>query len=299
MDIKLSGRVQDFLTLGGCALKFRFLSSVAAGAVATAFSAGLPAHAQPPAVHDWTGFYLGLNAGGAWGRSSADTTTDCSAAGSPPAYFCDRLGGGANATAVDAAGSDTMRASGFTGGVQAGYNWQQNNFVYGLETDFGAFKLNGSRQGNGTYPVDFGANIGDPFSVGSSFETNWLFTLRGRLGATLTPDLLAYVTGGLALTRLTVSNSFTDTNTNLGGHATENGSTTNLRTGWALGGGLEWALSKHWSVKGEYLYLDFGKKITATGTITDPGAGAGYAQGLSTSADLTAQVARVGVNYKF
>jgi outer membrane immunogenic protein len=281
-------------------MKPALLSSVATAVIASALGFSAPGQAR---AADWTGFYLGLNAGGAWGRSSADTSADCSPTSAPPlgtGYFCTSSVGAANATAVNAAGTGTINASGFTGGVQAGYNWQTQNLVYGLETDFGAFHLNGSRQGSGTYPVGVAVNAGNPFTVTSSFNTDWLFTLRGRLGWAVMPNMLAYATGGLAMTRLAVDNSFTDTNTMTipAGHASENGHASAVKTGWALGGGLEWMVNSHWTVKGEYLYVDFGK-VTATGYISNDAVIPGYAQGLSTSSDLTAQVARVGVNYKF
>ena len=68
--------------------------------------------------------------------------------------------------------------------------------------------------------------------------------------------------------------------------------------GWAVGGGLEWMVSPHWTVKAEYLFVDFGKAAT-TGFIANPAIAPGYAQGLSTSSDLSASIARAGVNYKF
>ena len=107
---------------------------------------------------------------------------------------------------------------------------------------------------------------------------------------------MAYVTGGLALTRLGVSNSFSD-NVPLGAGTAGSANASATKAGWVVGGGLEYALIKNWSIKAEYLFMDFGK-VTATGTIINT-AGPGYAQGISTSSDLTAQVARVGVNYKF
>ena len=265
-------------------------------------AADLPLKAPPPSlppatVFNWTGAYVGLNAGGVWARSSANTSADCSAAFSPP-YFCDPAGfGAANAAAVNAAGSGTITASGFTGGVEAGYNWQFSGLIYGVETDFDALHLRGSRQGTGTYPVSLIAvSAGNPFAVNSSFSTDWLYTLRGRVGVPVSSNLMAYASGGLALTRLGVSNSFSDSVFfPPGGTGSANGSET--KAGWVIGGGLEWALGNNWSVKAEYLYLDFGK-VTVTGTITNPING-GYAQGISTSSDLTAQVARVGVNRRF
>jgi outer membrane immunogenic protein len=155
-------------------------------------------------------------------------------------YLCDSSFGAANGAAVSAAGSGRITASGFTGGIQAGYNWQGPNLIYGLETDFDAFHLRGSRQGTGTYPVAFNFPSGTPFAINSSFNSDWLYTLRGRIGVPVSSNLMAYATGGLALTRLGVSNSFTDNVSgsqpfNAAGSA--NGSET--KAGWVVGGGLE------------------------------------------------------------
>jgi outer membrane immunogenic protein len=269
-----------------------------------AIAADMPVKAPPPpppAVFSWTGFYVGLNAGGTWARSNADTSVNCNVpfVGPPFPYICDSTFA-PNAAAVSAAGSGTINASGFTGGVQVGYNWQGPNLIYGLETDFSAFHLRGSRQGTGTYPANFALGIaGSPFAINSSFNTDWLYTLRGRIGVPVSSNLMAYATGGLALTRLGVSNSFSDNvvPTGLAFNAAGSANANATKAGWVVGGGLEYALVKNWSVKAEYLFMDFGK-VTATGTIINPSI-AGYAQGISTSSDLTAQVARAGVNYKF
>ena len=196
-----------------------------------------------------------------------------------------------------AAGSGTITASGFTGGIQAGYNWQGPNLIYGLETDFGAFHLRGSRQGSGSYPVSSpGVNLGNPFAINSSFNTDWLYTLRARIGVPVSSNLMAYATGGLALTRLGVSNSFSD-NVLLSFATAGSANGSETKAGWVVGGGLEYALVNNWSIKAEYLFMEFGK-VTAIGTIFNPNFG-GYSQGISTSSDLTAQVARVGVNRRF
>ncbi len=71
----------------------------------------------------------------------------------------------------------------FNGGFQAGYNWQANQFVFGVEGDIGLFRLNGSRQVSSLYAVSTGAVFtGDIYNVGSTFETDWLATYRGRIG---------------------------------------------------------------------------------------------------------------------
>ena len=263
----------------------------------SASAADLPVKSPFVQVRNWTGAYVGLNVGYAWGRSNAETLVDC---GPPPAglftYMCDPTGvGAANAAAVNASGSGKNEAGGFTGGIQAGYNLQNNNLVYGLEIDFGALRLRGSRQVSGTYPVGFGIVFpGDAYTVGTSYDTDWLATFRGRIGWTMMPNLLVYGTGGLAVTRLSVANSFAD---NVFAGAVEAVSESKLRAGWAIGAGLEWAQSIDWTIKAEYLYIDFGK-VTATGLIAN-GNAPGYGQGISTSSDLTAHVARIGVNRRF
>lgn len=285
-----------------CALKIHLLSGASIAAIAASL-AGAPAQAQTIGPFNWSGFYMGLNAGYASGRSSTNTTTDCNTATGGSAFiFCGAgLVGAANAQAVNAAGSGTINGDGFTGGFQAGYNWQIARFVYGIEGDFGAFNLQGARQGNGRFPLSSNfVNAGDPFTVSTSFSTSWLFTFRGRAGFTVSPNLLAYATGGVAATRIGFSSSFTDINSNISFPASSDvgsASTTQRLTGWVLGGGLEWALANHWTVKGEYLYVNFGS-VNVGGTITNPG-NCCYAQGISTSADLSAQIARLGVNYKF
>jgi outer membrane immunogenic protein len=91
-----------------------------------------------------------------------------------------------------------------------------------------------------------------------------------------------------------VTHAFGDTY-NPPGVGNWSGSKTKL--GWTVGGGLEWALTRNWSVKAEYLYLNFGS-IDAAGVIRNP-IPAGYANAISTSTDLAAHVARAGVNFKF
>jgi outer membrane immunogenic protein len=261
---------------------------------ALAISAGAPADAQ---VYNWTGFYIGANAGGLWGHSDVTSSVPCTATslgGLSPGYFCTMTLGQANAAAVAAAGTGSLSGSGFTGGAQAGYNWQNGSTVLGLETDFGAFHFRGSQSVSANYPVSAHVSTANIFMVGTSVEANWLFTARGRIGWIVKPNILAYATGGLAVTQLEVANSFSDNHVPpaIGG-----GSNSATKLGWVLGGGLEWAFDKNWSAKVEYLYVDFGS-ATVNSTIFNPQP-PGYSQAISTSADLTAQIARVGINYKF
>jgi outer membrane immunogenic protein len=129
-------------------------------------------------------------------------------------------------------------------------------------------------------------------------QTDWLFTLRGRLGWA-TPTWLLYVTGGLAVTGLKVGGTFAAP---IPFDATANISRTEDKLGFAVGAGAEWALSRNWSLKAEYLFVDFGM-VTASGFATGSGIVFGNpfaaSQAISTSADLVAHMARVGINYRF
>jgi outer membrane immunogenic protein len=273
----------------------RWMGSVAVlpAVVASSALAAPPA----PVPFSWTGSYAGANAGGAWGRFGSSTTVDCSGPGfTPPStfsYLCNNAFPG-DGDLVGAAGTGRFDASGFTGGVQAGYNWQITNVVVGLESDFGAFRLQGSRQGSGVLVNSW---TGTPFTITNSASTDWLWTFRGRAGVAVMPNLLAYVTGGLAVTRIATSTSYVDSNSTFLGPVAGSSSGSAVKTGYTVGVGAEYALSNNWTVKAEYLYLNFGS-VFSNGTIRDI-AGQGYSQALSTRTDLTANIARLGVNRKF
>ena len=104
------------------------------------------------------------------------------------------------------------------------------------------------------------------------------------------------------MTSLKVGNNFGDNcaafcglTPNFGGLS--NASTT--KTGYAVGGGGEWAFNPHWSVKGEYLYVDFGNVSTTLTTNTFPAGFITVGNTMTTSAKLNASIARLGLNYKF
>src|ERR1700749_4879115 len=84
-----------------------------------------PAYMEP--VFNWTGFYVGGNLGYSWGRSS-DTSS---------------LTNGAGTTLFTTAGSSNL--NGVVGGGQIGYNWQVQNWLWGLEADIQGTGERGSR----------------------------------------------------------------------------------------------------------------------------------------------------------
>jgi outer membrane immunogenic protein len=237
----------------------------------------------------WSGFYAGLNAGNTWATSKIGTSVECLDIGAgidPPDgnFTCPfttaaESPGSTTAAQLNAAGTGKLSDHSFIGGAQAGYNLQRGGIVFGLEIDGSSFNLGAARSASA-----LGA------TVTTSFDTDWLFTARTRLGVPVLPSLLLYGTGGFALTNLGVANSVTSIGT---------ASTHGLVTGWTAGGGMEWALSRNWILRGEYLFLDFGKVSVNTPTaISGAQLSSDYNTARST-ADLTAQMLRVGLNYKF
>jgi outer membrane immunogenic protein len=233
---------------------------------------------------DWRGFYAGANAGDTLGRSTADTSTVFSSTG----YFA-----ATSVPAIATAGRQSLRPNGFTGGGEVGFNAQTGHWVYGAEGDFGVMRLRQTQSTTAVYPCCSPA----AFTVTQSIKTSWLLTARPRFGYT-TGHALLYGTGGVAVTKLNYQAVFTDTFAT----AHENGGTNKSKTGWTAGAGVEYQLpsNKHWSVKGEYLYADFGR-VTTTSTnltaLTGPGA---FPSNVFTHSDkLHAHILRGGINYRW
>src|SRR5262245_24659799 len=97
-----------------------------------------PAYAPPPPVYNWTGWYVGLNAGATWGHSDVNSAFSCPGPGS--CFYSNPL----NLAAFSAAGTGSLSDTGFIGGIQTGYNWQSGNLVAGVEADFNSFNFHKS-----------------------------------------------------------------------------------------------------------------------------------------------------------
>ncbi len=272
-------------------MKKFFLISVAAltvGATAPSQAADLPVKAAPvvAAVYNWTGWYVGVNAGGAFSQGSPSTTTVFSALG----IFASTSVSGPGS--INANGSQKFNSTTFTGGVGAGYNWQAGRLVYGIEADFNYFNPNGSSTVTATYPCCAPTN----YTITQGVKTSWLLTARPRIGYAVN-NWLFFATGGLAVTNVKASWSFTET---FYPSAEPTVSTNKTKTGWVVGGGVEAGLWSNWSAKVEYLYADFGS-VSGNGLITTGAAGvvaAAVNNPFSHSLALKTQIVRFGLNYK-
>jgi outer membrane immunogenic protein len=259
-------------------MKKLFLGTVALTVLATAASAAdmaprytkAPAMAEP--IYNWTGFYVGLNAG----VLSAESNFNVLANGLPPLNLLDER----------RFISERQRKTGWLAGGQIGYNYQTGISVFGIEAD-GQWTSN-------KFTAD--SLFNDPFFHGkgrSQYQANmdWLVTVRGRAGVAATPSLLVYVTGGVAIAGVNIK--YINSNGAFAPSPLVNTvSTTDTRVGWTAGFGAEYALGGGWSVKGEYLRVNFDDfKL-------DVVAPAQAMQGsVKVSQDI--DIIRAGVNYRF
>jgi outer membrane immunogenic protein len=274
---------------------------------ASALAADLPVKAPPPppaAVHSWTGWYVGLNAGYAW---SDHTSTDV--VGTP--NFASGLNGAPQGLAGAVAGATTSipvgNAGGFIGGGQVGYNYQFKNVVAGLEADIqGLFGIGSGATAN-TVPFPGFPPLVINTSITGAKSVDWLGTVRGRLGVTITPTILAYATGGLAFGGVSPNINFTQQVT-----GSPNctvcvpygfRSTGETRTGYALGAGVESIITSQWTGRVEYLHYDLGtvSSIGAATNIAQPPAPnvPYYTVGTTASTRFSGDIVRVGLNHQF
>ncbi|MCK1367859.1 outer membrane protein [Bradyrhizobium sp. 62] len=143
---------------------------------------------QPLNAYSWAGPYLGANLGYEWGSVN----------------------------------NNPAKPSGFVGGVQAGYNFQNGPWVFGVEGDIQA------------------AGADDTFAPWK-FSNPWFGTLRGRAGYAFS-NVLFYGTAGLAFGELRAQTfGWTESHTS---------------AGWTIGAGAEVGFAPNWSAKLEYLYID-------------------------------------------
>jgi outer membrane immunogenic protein len=251
-------------------------------------------------AQNFSGFYLGAYAGDSTSRSVNSTTTIFSEEG----YFAS-----SSVTTINSVGTFTLFPNSIMGGGRTGWNFRWGHIVVGPEIDLGSLRLNSSGSATANYPCCGSTS----FTITQGFKTRGLFTARARAGVTFGP-VLVYVTGGLAVTNLSYKEAFTDTFSN----AMETDTIKVDKGGWVFGGGGELALNHHWSVTGEFLYIDF---RTATNTSTnlvgfvgefeesvpagvhslgEPSTGEAFPENVFThSVALIERMGRFGINFHF
>jgi outer membrane immunogenic protein len=240
-----------------------------------------PLYAPPEVLApQWAGPYLGLHAGMGFGKWPASISEVGTTDGQAPVIF------GAASTSANAVGG--------LAGLHAGYLWQIGAFVFGPELDLDVSTV-GSKS---TIPTSFsqssgGSSFSETFPNANSATLKWLSTFRGRAGIAA-GDWLFFGTGGLATAGL-------DLETSLGTLANSQ-----VVTGYAAGGGLEYAFWPNARLRVEYLYYGFPEKsagsqsssLSACNTCIPP-----IITPSTTTASVSAKpsmnVVRAGIDWRF
>jgi outer membrane immunogenic protein len=266
-------------------MKRTLLAGIALAATAwlPAFAADIraaPVYKAPTPVaatiYNWTGFYVGGNAGYEW---TDGTSYPLSGTQSIPPL------GGFGILSAQGIGlyplTSNLGQKGAIGGVQAGYNWQFNSIVAGVEADFDLASVKQTASTFASAGIFSGAS-----NISRRLED--LGTVRARVGWAIDRTLL-YATGGLAYGRSKLGYSANLSSIVTGTAAS---STTVWQAGWTAGAGIEYGW-EHWSAKAEYLYYDLGTQSTTIGTTTIGDVWTGTA-----TVRNNGQLVRVGLNYK-
>ena len=198
------------------------------------------------AGYNWSGFYVGAQAGYGWSSAEFSGTS-----------------------AVPEGDHDD---DGFVGGIYVGHDWQEGRWVFGALADLDyidvdQLEMEGSFNGkeeNYTYDMD------------------WVATARVRAGYLPTERLLIFGTGGLALTHVEAS-GFQESIIPIFDDTFENSS---VEVGGVIGLGAEFAVTRNWSVKAEYLHYDF------NALVADPSEG-------EPSFNPSLDTVKVGVSFRF
>ncbi|MEO8005469.1 MAG: outer membrane protein [Betaproteobacteria bacterium] len=187
------------------------------------------------------------------------------------------------------AGNGALSKERPTGGIFGGFWKQYGDVLVGVEASANSLSIDDSRSQTVTY-------ISAPpaqFNLRQSVKADWQGTLRLRLGYAQ-ENWLAYLTGGAAVTRVKLDSSFSD---NYVQAAIAQGSDTETKFGWTVGAGGEYALNERWSIRAEYLYVDFGR-VESRSVLTNP-AFPGLSNILTNSADLKTHTLTIGLAYRF
>jgi outer membrane immunogenic protein len=268
-------------------MKKILLSSVALlGLTAGALAADLPSRRMAPApyvavpVFTWTGFYVGVNAGYGFNSNDDDTVTF------PAGTF------GAGATTIT---SSSNNDGGFVGGGQVGYNYQIGQFVVGVEADIQYADLGNNN--NNTFVVTTGPGPAAPGFVFANTRNgiDWFGTVRARLGFAFDRALI-YATGGFAYGG--------GDNNNSCGFAFGCTNNDDIRGGYTVGGGIEYAFTNNLTAKLEGLYVNLDRSNNSTTFVGTTAGGVAFFTPAGTfvgggNRDTEFGVVRVGLNYKF
>jgi outer membrane immunogenic protein len=268
ISLVTSSTIRDHVVRAG--INYRFGDAPMS---AYASARGPDAYAAYTPVYNWTGFYVGANAGYGQGVS--------------------RLSQGTPTDPLSSTFDSVIAPKGFAGGVQIGYNFQGGrNWLVGFEAD-----IQGTNQSDTACApiICFSQTAPGAAPLTEAMtakeQIDWFGTVRGRVGV-VNNNILFYGTGGVAFgsVKQTIADNFI-----VGGGAGSLASVASTfnQVGWTAGGGIEAAVWGNWTAKAEYLYLDLGsiKSVFTTAVL--------FGGTLTNTSTVRDHIFRAGVNYRF
>ncbi len=254
---------------------------------------------------NWTGFYLGANAG-YWSSQDNKVVTTGSTSYINQTF---PLGASniASALAQVATNNFSLHSNGFLGGGQVGYNYQQSKQVLlGLD-----ISLDGLTDSDHSYALQKMVNLMDfeEYYVGAlavKQKINYLGTVSARLGYLYHPTFLIFGTGGFAYGNVALDASWT-ARESLGptvfpAISIQNNLSKTL-PGWTAGAGVEWLFKPNWSAKIDYTYYRLNNLNTPAVLAQRNGAETPTvlwgSAAVSTALTPSIGSVRVGINYHF
>ena len=277
MNIKILSLALAVITFSGTAIADTVTTPAPSSTTAT------------KSTYDWTGVYVGGFVGGATGANVSNSVNE--------SVDFVQLGGIQPQFATSTSKNSSTNAS-FMGGGTVGYNWQipKTPYLIGLEGEYGYLGMSGNSQSQSAasslaYSTQNKTTIGSDYGYG---------LVGGRLGYALNRTLF-YVKSGAVFTQVNTKNTTTDIVVNQPPYTGNPAHTNGTTTGYALGGGLEYAPSlynnKNLTIKMEYLYFGIPTSTHATGTVQC----SAQCHNINSYSNSTSGIstAKIGVNYKF
>jgi len=249
-----------------------FAAAAAAASASSAMASDLNTKApliySKDPISSWQGFYVGATVGASWLNSRQDD----SAVNIAGYYSSPGL-------------NQTSNTIGFVGGLQAGYNFQDRNFVYGIEGDISWI---GGAKATTSNNMPFAYYGVGSYGATKTSKVQALATLRARFGFDF-DGTMPYLTAGVALGNIKNTYSLAYAGTDF-----FNASKTSWQPGLVVGAGIEHKFTNSkWTMKGEVLWIGFKQ------TKLDVPSFVYFAPASTVTFNNDMVIGRLGLNYRF
>ena len=193
-------------------------------------------YASPNTTTNWQGWYGGLALGGAYSAANPDGTVEHNG-------YMDAV----DTAQVDPVLQRKIEDLDVTGSALLGYDFQSGHITYGIEGDLTVMDYSESEGASG---IEYDNNAGRFFTTKTTVETNFLLSLRPKVGYA-TGNFQFYVSAGPSIGRFKTTVNYSDTNVN---GANENFTDTTMAFGVSSSIGAGYQIGDGWALRGDYVF---------------------------------------------